>query len=83
MHYACPVELDRLPAYVQGRLQELKYGQKGELAQILGISVAQLSHYVTGNRPIPSKYLSGILDFFDEKINVQIKRTDNGDIVVD
>ncbi|MFC3834218.1 helix-turn-helix domain-containing protein [Deinococcus rufus] len=75
------MELDRLPVYVRGRLQELKYGQKGELAQMLGISVAQLSHYVTGTRPIPGKYIAGILVFFDERVNVQIKRADTEEVI--
>lgn len=72
MNYAVPVDLEHLSPYVLSRLQTLQYGQKGELAKELGIGLAQLSHYINGTRPIPQKYIPGILRYFREEINIQV-----------
>lgn len=81
MAYAIPVDLEQLSPYVLSRLQQLQYGQKGELAQALGISLAQLSHYINGSRPIPQKYIPGILGFFRERINLQVVSIDTGEVL--
>lgn len=74
MTYADAVQLEELTPYVKSKLNGLQYGQKGELAKHLGVSLAQLSHYLTGTRPVPQKYMSGILAFFGERVNIQIVR---------
>lgn len=81
MDYPKPVQLDELPPYIQGRLQELKYGQKGELAKKLGVPLTQVSHFITGTRPVPQKYIPGILEFFGERVNLQIIRLDTEEVV--
>lgn len=80
MNYPMPVELDALPPYVQGKLQTLKYGEKGKLAAHIGVKIAQLSHFINGERPIPQKYIPGILSFFDERINLQIVNDKTGEV---
>ena len=76
MPYPTQVDLDQLPPYVLQKLQELQYGQKGKLAAHLGIGLAQVSHFITGTKPIPQKYIPGILSFFNERADVQIISTE-------
>lgn len=83
MTYAQTVELDELTPYVKEKLGGLQYGQKGKLAEHLGVSLAQLSHYLTGARPVPQKYVPGILAFFGERANVQIIRDADGAVIVE
>jgi hypothetical protein len=74
MPYAEAVQLQDLSPYVKSKLDSLQYGQKGEMAKHLGISLSQLSHYLTGTRPVPQKYIPGILAYFDEQLDIQISR---------
>lgn len=79
--YDVGVNLDELSPYVHGRLKELQYGQKGDLAEFLGISLGQLSHYINGVRPAPQKYVPKILEFFQERINIQVVSMVTGEVI--